>query len=301
MLCRFEAPSLTEALRQARAEVGPRAVVVDVQRAPGAWPSRVVLQVAAEPGREELERRLAARGFRRRRREWLLRGVDELAGPSGRAAHALRRLERLLGRSAAPGPLPRTLALVGPTGVGKTTTIAKLAGRARLEQRRRVGLVTLDLFRVAAVDQARAYADLLGAPLEVAGSSAELSRALDRLARCDLVLVDTAGRSPTDAPRLAELAALLAAAPEVEVWLTLSATTRLRELREAAARFAGCGPRGLVLTKLDETRAPGDAVELLARAPAPLRLVTDGQDVPEHIAAPDPARLAAWAFEGSDA
>ena len=304
MIRTFEAPSLTEALERARAVAGPRAVVIDVARSaagPGRR-ARVVLRVAAEPGADGLEQRLRGRGLSRARRRALLDGVAERPGPAAREALVRERVVALVPVAREVQPLPRVLAVVGPTGVGKTTTLAKLAGRAVVEAGLSVGFVTLDLYRVAAVEQLRVYADLIGAPLEVAGTAAELRRAVERLdARCDLVLVDTAGRSPSDSQRLAELAHQVQAAPNLSVLLVLAATTRLRELREAQARFAGCHPSGLILTKLDEAVTAGDALELMAELPFPVRLLAAGQEVPSDLLDATPERVASWVLGGEAA
>jgi flagellar biosynthesis GTPase FlhF len=307
MVRRFEAPTLSEALCRARTEAGPKAVIVEVQRiAKSAGGARVVV-FAAPPsgGPSGLDRLLKARGVRPERRQRLLEGLGDLPAESAEAALSAR-IERLFevpherfSGPAAPRRGPRILALVGPTGVGKTTTLAKLAGKARLERKEAVGFVTLDLYRVAAVDQVRAYADLLEAPLEVAGTPAEFRRALGRLAGLDLVLVDTAGRSPLDARRVAELAAFLGAAPEIEVCLVLAATARLREMRDAFARFSRCRVQGLIFTKLDEALVAGDLLELAARAPVPVRFLAAGQEVPDDIEEATPERLAAWVLAPS--
>lgn len=302
MLLRFEARSLSEALRIARRDAGERAVVVRVERGADERGEPCVTVLASpEPAAAEVERRLKARGIGPSRRRELARGLPQDDRLAWREVAA--RVERLVGVRpvARPRPSlggPRVVALVGPTGVGKTTTIAKVAGQEQLERRVRVGLVTLDLYRVAAVDQLRAFADMLGAPLEVAGTAGELRRALDRLQSRDLVLVDTAGRSPRDLARVDELAQVLGRLPEVETLLVLSATTRRRELEDAVARFAPCSPRGLVLTKLDEAVESGDVLELLAHASLPVRLLAHGQEVPDDLELGSAGKLAAWIVDG---
>ena len=203
------------------------------------------------------------------------------------------------GPAVASGRTVRTVAaFVGPTGVGKTTTLAKLAARLVLRQGRRVGLVTADSFRVGAVEQLATYARILETPLETVTAPAELPAALGRLHACDVVLVDTAGRAPRDDAHLAELAALLSHhAPDgtaVEAHLVLSVTAGPRSLAAAAARYGRLGVAGTVLTKLDEADGCGAAVDLLRNhAPAPVRLLGTGQDVPDDLAAATPEGLAA--------
>ena len=192
-------------------------------------------------------------------------------------------------------------AFVGPTGVGKTTTLAKLAARLSLRQGRSVGLVTADTYRIGAVEQLATYARILRVPLEVAGSPGELPAALGRLDGCDAILIDTAGRAPRDDEHLSELAALLshetADGTPIEAHLVLPVSAGPRALARAAGRYGRLGPVSTVLTKLDEAEGIGAAVELLRTAPpAPVSLVGTGQDVPDDLAAADPAALAAAAL-----
>jgi len=178
---------------------------------------------------------------------------------------------------------PQVVVLAGPTGVGKTTTIAKLAARFCRQQACRVGLVAADHYRLAAVEQLRAYAQIMDVPLEVAESPAAVVAARQRLSSCDLVLVDTAGASPHDADRLADLAALREAASPCELALVLSATTHPQVLVEAAEAFQRLGATRLVLTKLDEAVACGPLLDWLANGPLPLSYTTAGQNVPEDL------------------
>ena len=136
----------------------------------------------------------------------------------------------------------RVVALVGPTGVGKTTTVAKLAANFKLAHGFRPGLVTVDTYRIAAVEQLRTYAEIIDLPLAVANAPGEMRRAIDELGDVDLVLIDTAGRSPRDEVKIRELADFLAEARPDEVHLVLSAVAGERSLRAAVERFAR-GPR----------------------------------------------------------
>ena len=192
---------------------------------------------------------------------------------------------------ASPGK-QRLAALVGPTGVGKTTTIAKLAASFRLREQVRVGLITVDTYRIAAVNQIRTYAEIIDAPLEVVSTPREMRQALDRLSHLDLVLMDTAGRSPRDESRLSELRSLLAVARPDEVHLVLSAVTGVDAFQTAAERFASVGATALVLTKLDEAAEIGGLLPLLRGALLPISYVTDGQNVPEDIRPADWRMLA---------
>ncbi len=185
----------------------------------------------------------------------------------------------------------RLVALVGPTGVGKTTTIAKLAGNFHLRERRRVGLITVDTYRIAAVEQLRTYADIIDLPMEVVSTPREMRQAVARLAELDLILMDTAGRSPRDEVKIQELRSMLSEAAADEVHLVLSSVNSLENLKKTAQHFAGVGVTALVLTKLDEATGLGNLIPLLGSCRLPLSYVTHGQNVPDDIAAADRRRL----------
>jgi flagellar biosynthesis protein FlhF len=177
----------------------------------------------------------------------------------------------------------RRLMLVGATGVGKTTTIAKLAGDLVLRQRRKVALITIDTYRIGAQDQLKAYADLLDIPVEVAATPAQLGRLLERFAAFDHVLIDTAGRSPSDAARVHELKGFCRAAPGIAVMLAAAATSGRAEFAAVVERFSILPLEHVVVTKLDECVAPGRLYGCLRRHRLPVRFVTTGQEVPADI------------------
>ncbi len=187
---------------------------------------------------------------------------------------------------------PLTIALVGPTGVGKTTTIAKLAATHKLRQGKRVGLLTTDTYRIAAVEQLRTYAEIIALPLRVVHSPADMPDACAALADCDTILIDTAGRAPADAARLDELRAFINAARPHETHLVLSGAASQAVMLDAAARFAPIQPNRVILTKLDEAVNLGVLVNVLRRVSLKLSYVTNGQEVPDHIEPGVAARLA---------
>jgi flagellar biosynthesis protein FlhF len=186
----------------------------------------------------------------------------------------------------------RVVALIGPTGVGKTTTIAKLAANYHLREKRRVGLITVDTYRIAAVEQLRTYADIIELPMKVVSTPREMREAVAQLAHLDLVLVDTAGRSPRDEIKLQELKSMLAEAGADEVHLVLSSVASTAGLVKTAQRFQAVGPSCLLVTKLDEATGLGNLLPLLRAGGLPLSYVTDGQNVPDDIRPADPRRLA---------
>ena len=187
----------------------------------------------------------------------------------------------------------RVVALVGPTGVGKTTTLAKLAAAFALGQRRSVALVTADTYRIAAVEQLRTYGEIIGVPVDVVFSEQEMRAALGRHSKRDLVLIDTAGRSPRNAEQMTELTNLLSAINPDETHLVLSLTTSRREALDAAEHFGRVGFDRLILTKMDETAGPGLALDLAVKFGRPFSYVTTGQNVPDDIEPCQPANLAA--------
>jgi flagellar biosynthesis protein FlhF len=185
----------------------------------------------------------------------------------------------------------RVVALIGPTGVGKTTTIAKLAANFRLREGIRMGLVTVDTYRIAAVEQLRTYAEIIDLPMKVVTSPREMRRALDELAGLDLVLIDTAGRSPRDELKIQELKSLLAEAQVDEVHLVLSLVASARSLEATAGKFAPAGATAMILTKLDEAVGMGTLLSVARRVPLPLSYLTTGQDVPDDIEHAQPRRI----------
>ena len=185
---------------------------------------------------------------------------------------------------------PRTVALVGPTGVGKTTTIAKLAATFKLKQKLNVGLITLDTYRIAAVEQLRTYANIIGLPLHVLLTPEELSLALQPLrasgpTRCDGVLIDTAGRSQRDDPRLAQLRTFIRAADPHEVHLVLSSTWSQAVLMDTVERFSSIRTDRIIFTKLDEAVSFGVMLNVASKVNKRLSYVTTGQEVPHQTRA----------------
>jgi flagellar biosynthesis protein FlhF len=186
----------------------------------------------------------------------------------------------------------KVVALVGPTGVGKTTTIAKLAANFRLRDGVKMGLVTVDTYRIAAVEQLRTYAEIIDLPMKVVTSPQEMRRALDDLAGLDLVLIDTAGRSPRDELKIQELRSMLNEACVDEVHLVMSLTASVRSIALSCEQFQGVNPTALVLTKLDEAAGMGSLLSVARQVSLPISYLTTGQDVPEDIEPADATRVA---------
>lgn len=187
---------------------------------------------------------------------------------------------------------PRTLALVGPTGVGKTTTVAKLAATFKLKQSKRVELITLDTYRIAAVDQLRTYAGIIGVPLHVASTPEQAGEAVRACTEADVILIDTAGRSPSDEGRLNELRAMLRAAKPHETHLVLSAAASEAAMARVVERFDRIDSDRIIVTKLDEAVTFGVLLNLPRLAGKPLSFITTGQEVPHQIEVGRAPRLA---------
>lgn len=187
---------------------------------------------------------------------------------------------------------PTVIAIVGSTGVGKTTTLAKIAAQFQQEQRCEVGIITLDTYRPGAVDQLLQHAETLDAALEVVSSASQFLPALQRLKGCDVVLIDTAGRSPNDHEQIQVLQELLAAAQPTSVQLVVSATSSIHHLKSALKQFAPLKPTGLVITRLDEAIGFGEWLAPLQQCDVPVSYVCHGQQVPDDIAPANRRRLA---------
>jgi flagellar biosynthesis protein FlhF len=185
----------------------------------------------------------------------------------------------------------RVISLVGPTGVGKTTTIAKLAANLRLRERRRVGLITVDTYRMAAVEQLRAYAEIIDLPMEVVATPREMREAVIRLSEAEIVLVDTAGRSPQDAVQLQELKTMLHESGADEVHLVMSAVGATPHLQRTVERFSPIGTTALLITKLDEVSGLGNVLPVLRSARLPVSYLTCGQSVPDDIVVAETPKL----------
>ena len=184
------------------------------------------------------------------------------------------------------------VALIGPTGVGKTTTIAKLAAHLKLREHRRIGLVTIDTYRIAAIDQLRKYAEILDAPLRAVATAEDLRTAVASMHECDYVLIDTAGRSPNDAMKLSELKTFLAAANPDEVHLVLSTTASQACVELAVNRFSEVRVDRIIFTKLDEAAHLGVVLNVARKLNKGLSYITTGQDVPDDIEEGKSSRLA---------
>ncbi|UCD56281.1 MAG: flagellar biosynthesis protein FlhF [Candidatus Hydrogenedentota bacterium] len=193
------------------------------------------------------------------------------------------KLIRLGGPIKCDGRKVRKIVMTGPTGVGKTTTIAKLAAQYSIKERRRVGLITADTYRIAAVEQLKVYADIIGVSLDVVLTPKELREATRRHSDKELVFIDTAGRSQQNQTRLVELKSFVESAEPDENHLLISATTDADEVFNIIEKFSIVEVSSFIFSKVDECRKPGPIFDVLASCEKPISYLTTGQDVPDDI------------------
>jgi flagellar biosynthesis protein FlhF len=313
---KFQASSMKDALALIKRELGPDAMVVaTASHKKGIEVTAAVEDGAAElpaaaygprptpkaPGlsEEDVERIMAPLRSEIRSLRSLVRSIAEERGDGDIRGElqAVRQAIAALGRGtdeqslaaiAARGPLTakstkRIVALVGPTGVGKTTSIAKLAARTALVEHKSVAILTLDNYRVGGEDQMRTFADLIGAPLTLVSNPDEMVPAIAAHKGAHRIYIDTAGRSPKDERAIAELARAFAPIRDLEVHLTVSATTAPTVLDGVFRRYKPIGIDHLLITKLDEGDDLGELVRAPARFDTTICHVATGQRVPVDI------------------
>ncbi|MCA8942680.1 MAG: hypothetical protein KDB80_09005 [Planctomycetes bacterium] len=314
MLKRIEAPTLQEALSKVQAECGKDALLVDTQETHRGFVVVASSPHAKIPKRVEREPKwtkgfapLAKRATRFGISDNVLRAVEKaLIGTQVRVDRvddpalprvAAKVMQALVKTSATPSA--HVTAFVGPTGVGKTTTLAKIAANALRDAGESVAIVTIDTYRMAAVEQLRALAEMLDVPFEVALTPIDLKRIVAQFESVDRVLIDTTGRSPFDQRALHTLRATLKTCkPHVE--LCLAANSRRSDAAAVYDGFRTVGCDSVILTKWDETRTPGEALSFAIEHALPLSHVTLGQEIPDDIVAADAAALTASALAADE-
>lgn len=179
-----------------------------------------------------------------------------------------------------------SVVLVGPTGVGKTTTIAKLAGRLSLLEKKKVGLITIDTYRIGAVEQLKTYADIMNIPFKVVFTIKEMEAAVEAMSDCDVILIDTTGRSSKNAMQISELRAFVEKVNTDNIHLVISCTTKNKDIYSIVEGYKQLKYNNVIITKLDETQSYGSIINILETAKKPVSFITTGQNVPDDIRKP---------------
>lgn len=319
LMKRFRGKTLTEAMERARKTCGDDALLIETRQIASGYlvvaarPHQASDDLPARPAIERAGRRAWTRGFTplaEGARAFgmsnpVLRAVEnaivgtavrlDRPGDPALSGVATRILRALIKVQTMDLPKFKVTAFIGSTGVGKTTTLAKLAAAAVRERDESVAIVTIDTYRVAAVEQLRAFAEMLAVPFEVAFTPQELRRALQQHAGADRVFIDTSGRSPFDEKAIAALRGMLEPS-DPACALCLPASARRSDGQAALGAFGALDPDCAILTKWDETAAPGEVMSLAIERGLPISHVTIGQEVPEDIVDAHAGALAARAF-----
>lgn len=298
--------ALARAVVAARLAAGEAARSVDAAAQVGGACAAVVARLGARLRAQSLPEPLVLHVLDRVAAEVRRADLAEIDGLA-RAA-AVGAVASLLPTSAAHEPFrrgaagrPWVVAFAGPTGVGKTTTLAKVAAGWRMQRGLRVGLIAADAFRVGAFEQLRTYARIIDAPVRAADGRSSALAALEALAECDVVLVDTPGRGHRDGARIAEVADLVEAVRADETHLVLPGTASAQSLEECAAAFAGVRPTRIVLSKLDESEGFGAMVSAVRSSGVPASWFTTGQEVPDDLERADARAFAERLVGGTGA
>ena len=242
------------------------------------------------PGAVELYGRLIRSGIAEPNAQLFLAGGGAFKKNSGKASKDLHRrvLKEIVNMIEVTDPFDFDQgqvisALIGPTGVGKTTTIAKLAAVLSLKQKKSIGLISIDNYRISAVDHLKTYGAILGIPCFAAFNHSELEFALKRMQEKDVILIDTAGHSHYDMKRIGVLKSLIGSYSKISSHLVLSAVTNELEMESAARNFGRLNLSSYIFTKTDETQARGVIINQLFKLRMPISYITTGQKVPEDI------------------
>jgi flagellar biosynthesis protein FlhF len=179
--------------------------------------------------------------------------------------------------------LENVVVFVGPTGVGKTTTIAKLAGRLALIEKKKVGLITIDTYRIGAVEQLKTYADIMNIPFKVVLTIKDMQQVIESMKDCDVILIDTTGRSSKNTMQISELRAFIEKIGTSNINLVMSCTTKNKDIDVIVNGYKLLNYNNIIITKLDETSTYGSIVNILYNAQKPVSFVTTGQNVPDDI------------------
>ncbi len=315
-LKQYRRKTLREALRAVREDLGPTALVLSTRlvrvAGPRGWVGAQEVEVTAARDRHDMSETRQVEPMNRTGEQ----GVNEIAarlGASGMEPAVARALatshpanrrrgagrvglhatltERLGSLAAPDDDFASVEMFVGPPGVGKTTTIAKIAAQERAKHGRRLGLLAADGYRVGAVEQLRLFAEIIGSPITVARTAEELDTALSGARRP--LLLDTAGRSPSDGVSR-EMFRVVARRPDARTHLVMAASTPADSILRTVERFGDTKPSRIVLTRLDEVESLAPLVGALQECAIPISFVGTGQRVPEDLYRATPSALASW-------
>jgi flagellar biosynthesis protein FlhF len=190
--------------------------------------------------------------------------------------------------------------VLGPTGVGKTTTIAKVAARALLEEKKKIGFITTDTYRIAAIEQLRTYANLLQAPVEIAYNRSDFEEAISKMKDRDLIFIDTAGRNYKEMKFVDDVKSLIDFSMDMESFLVLSVTSKEEDMKTIIERFTSFPIEKFIFTKVDETESFGPMFNLMKKYGIGTAYYTDGQEVPEDIVEADLDKMLSLLLAGAE-
>jgi flagellar biosynthesis protein FlhF len=312
----FRAPSARAALEAIREAFGDDGIIVETREVntdagraveivarpapiePPPEPPRASAPVTVDRQRRRRDKDVIARAERIGTAPHIARSIVERASALSRADPLVAltsAIDEVIETETAPwlpGRKRRVAALVGPTGVGKTTTVAKIAARALLESEMEVVLITLDTWRIGAADHIRRYGEIMSVPTFVASDETSFMEAIERTRRAELVLVDTSGWSPSEAENFRRQIALLQQVPDIEIHIAVSAASSVPQLRSVRDRYAGLEGLRTLVTKVDEAEGLGGIINVGAILGRTVSAFTDGQRVPEDLHVIDTRALA---------
>lgn len=226
--------------------------------------------------------------------EFLLQDIDLLKSDKEIKETLQQRLLSVFKPAPRRSKTPNIMAFVGVPGVGKTTTLAKIAAIYSLFNSFSIGIITIDTFRVGAVEQIRIYGDIIGASVDIVTSPAELLQAVERNHDKDLILIDTAGRPSKNRYQLSETKMFLEMIEDLDVYLVINATTKGRDMVRILNDYKVIPYSQLIISKVDETELPGTLLNTAYLTGLPIAYITNGQDVPDDIEVASPELLASY-------
>ncbi|WP_054738645.1 flagellar biosynthesis protein FlhF [Cellulosilyticum ruminicola] len=249
-----------------------------------AAPNRKIIESSSNNVLAYLKEKMIGIGIKQPICEWMLDSVAEENNAEEIIKIIHIKIEELLTNHKADEELPQTVFFIGSTGVGKTTTIAKLTAQYVLEKHKKVVLFTSDTYRIAAIEQLKTYADILGVPIEIIYDEQDIPELLKKWQHVDYIFIDTAGRSHKNVEQVNELLSLLKSVTEKRVFLVVNANTATTDVMNVIDTYGEVqNDVELIITKLDETDEIGNILNIQSYAQRPIKYITIGQNVPADI------------------